>query len=153
KRGKEDRARRRDRYGKAGHDRPDVRLGWVHAASVGETVAVTAPLRQITSCGISVVRTAGPVASAQVAREPLGDTIIHQYVPLDLKQAVSRFLDHWKPDLALIAESEIWPMTIMELGKRRVPQVLVNGRMSDRSFASWSKRSYLAEALFENFAL
>ena len=63
-----------------------------------------------------------------------------------------RFLDHWRPDLAIIAESEIWPVTILELGARRVPQVLVNGRLSDRSFASWSKRAYLAEALFENLA-
>jgi 3-deoxy-D-manno-octulosonic-acid transferase len=92
------------------------------------------------------------VTSAQVAEERLGDRIIHQYVPLDLKPAVSRFLDHWQPDLAIIAESEIWPMTILELGARRVPQVLVNGRLSDRSFNSWKKRAYLAEALFENLA-
>jgi 3-deoxy-D-manno-octulosonic-acid transferase len=92
------------------------------------------------------------VTSAQVADERLGDRIIHQYVPLDLKPAVSRFLDHWRPDLAIIAESEIWPMTILELGARRVPQVLVNGRLSDRSFKSWKKRANIAEALFENLA-
>ncbi|WP_287371099.1 3-deoxy-D-manno-octulosonic acid transferase, partial [Mesorhizobium sp.] len=69
-----------------------------------------------------------------------------------LKPAVSRFLDHWRPDLAIIAESEIWPMTILELGARRVPQVLVNGRLSDRSFKSWKKRANIAEALFENLA-
>ena len=73
-------------------------------------------------------------------------------MPLDLKPAVSRFLDHWEPDLAIIAESEIWPMTILELGERRVPQVLVNGRLSDRSFRSWKKRPHVAEALFENLA-
>ena len=84
--------------------------------------------------------------------ERLGGKVIHQYVPLDLKPAVSRFLDHWQPDLAIIAESEIWPMTILELGARRVPQVLVNGRLSDRSFRSWKKRAYIAEALFENLA-
>src|SRR5690606_24599415 len=78
--------------------------------------------------------------------------VIHQYVPLDLKPAVRRFLDHWEPDLAVIAESEIWPMTILELGARRVPQVLVNGRLSDRSFASWRKRHHIAEALFEHLA-
>ena len=54
--------------------------------------------------------------------------------------------------LAIIAESELWPMTILELGARRVPQVLVNGRLSDRSFKSWKKRAFLAEALFENLA-
>ena len=89
---------------------------------------------------------------AKVAKDRFGDRVIHQYVPLDLKPTVSRFLDHWRPDLAVIAESEIWPMTILELGARGVPQVLVNGRMSDRSFASWKKRSSLAEALFENLA-
>src|SRR5690606_26891322 len=75
-----------------------------------------------------------------------------QYVPLDLKPAVSRVLSFWMPDLAVVAESEIWPATILELGARRIPQVLVNGRMSDSSFERWRKLPYLAEALFENFA-
>lgn len=150
--GKEEPARRRERYGKAGKPRPQGPLVWVHAASVGETIAVAPLIRQIAGFGINVVLTTGTVTSAQVAGERLGDAVIHQYVPLDLKPAVSRFLDHWAPDLAVMAESEIWPMTILELGARRVPQVLVNGRLSDRSFASWSKRGYLAEALFENLA-
>src|SRR5690606_2302375 len=115
-------------------------------------IAVVPLIRQIGNYGINVVLTTGTVTSAQVADARLGDNVIHQYVPLDLKPAVSRFLDHWRPDLAIMAESEIWPMTILELGTRRVPQVLVNGRLSDRSFAGWSKRGYLAEALFENFA-
>jgi 3-deoxy-D-manno-octulosonic-acid transferase len=87
-----------------------------------------------------------------MVQDRLGDRVIHQYVPLDLKPAVDRFLTHWQPDLAIICESEIWPMTILELGTRRVPQVLVNGRLSDRSFANWHKRPSIAEALFENLA-
>jgi 3-deoxy-D-manno-octulosonic-acid transferase len=150
--GKEEHARRRERYGRAGQPRPDGPLIWVHAASVGETMAVVPLIEQILSHGINVVLTTGTVTSAQVAKARLGDRIVHQYVPLDLKPAVSRFLDHWVPDLAIMAESEIWPMTILELGSRRVPQVLVNGRLSDRSFASWTKRSFVAEALFENLA-
>lgn len=150
--GKEDRTRRRERYGRAGHPRPDGPLIWVHAASVGETLAVAPLIETILGHGINVVLTTGTVTSAQLAEERFGQRIIHQYVPLDLKPAVSRFLDHWMPDLAIIAEFEIWPMTIVELGKRRVPQVLVNGRLSDRSFESWKKRAFLAEALFENLA-
>jgi len=150
--GKEDPARRRERYGRPGKPRPDGPLIWLHAASVGETLAVSPLIDTLLGYGINVVLTTGTVTSARLADERFGDRVIHQYVPLDLKPAVSRFLDHWKPDLAIIAESEIWPMTILELGKRRVPQVLVNGRLSDRSFASWKKRSYLAEALFENLA-
>ncbi|TIM08664.1 MAG: 3-deoxy-D-manno-octulosonic acid transferase, partial [Mesorhizobium sp.] len=151
-RGKEDRYRRRERYGVAGRARPDGPVIWIHAASVGETIAVVPLVESILDYGVNIVLTTGTVTSAQVADERLGDRIIHQYVPLDLKPAVSRFLDHWQPDLAIIAESEIWPMTILELGARRVPQVLVNGRLSDRSFKSWKKRANIAEALFENLA-
>ena len=151
-RGKEDRSRTRERYGVAGRPRPLGPLIWVHAASVGETIAVVPLVESILSYGVNIVLTTGTVTSAKVAEERLSDRIVHQYVPLDLKPAVSRFLDHWQPDLAIIAESEIWPMTILELGARRVPQVLVNGRLSDRSFSSWKKRPGIAAALFENLA-
>ena len=150
--GKEDRARRRERYGQTNRTRPEGPLIWMHAASVGETVAVVGLIEHILSYGINIVLTTGTVTSAKVAEERLGDRVIHQYVPLDLKPAISRFLNHWQPDLAIMAESEIWPMTILELGARRVPQVLVNGRLSDRSFAGWRKHPFLAEALFENLA-
>lgn len=150
--GKEDRQRRRERYGLAGQDRPAGPVVWIHAASVGETNAVVPLIERLLALGIQIVLTTGTVTSASISKERLGDRVIHQYVPLDLKPAVSRFLDHWSPDLAIIAESEIWPMTILELGARRVPQVLVNGRLSDRSFARWKKYPYLAEALFENLA-
>lgn len=150
--GKEDRNRRGERYGMASRERPEGPIIWVHAASVGETIAVIPLVEAILGYGVNIVLTTGTVTSAQVAEERLAGKVIHQYVPLDLKPAISRFLDHWHPDLAIIAESEIWPMTILELGARRVPQVLVNGRLSDRSFRSWKKRAYIAEALFENMA-
>lgn len=150
--GKEDRSRRRERYGIADRERPGGPLVWIHAASVGETNAVSPLIDRILGFGINVVVTTGTMTSAAVCEKRFGDRIIHQYVPLDLKPAVSKFLGHWQPDLAIIAESELWPMTILELGARRVPQVLVNGRLSDRSFRAWKRRAYLAEALFENLA-
>lgn len=151
-RGKEERARRRERYGYPSRERPPGPLVWFHAASVGETLAVIPLIEAIAARGIAVVLTTGTVTSATVADDRLSSSVIHQYVPLDLKTAVCRFLDHWQPDLAIIAESEIWPMTMLELGFRRIPQVLVNGRLSDRSFARWSRRSFIAEALLENLS-
>ncbi|MEP7455910.1 lipid IV(A) 3-deoxy-D-manno-octulosonic acid transferase [Phyllobacterium sp. SB3] len=150
--GKEERGRQGERYGVASVARPSGPLVWVHAASVGETSAVTPLVEAIVEMGIHVVLTTGTVTSAKMVQDRLGDRVIHQYVPLDLKPAVDRFLTHWQPDLAVICESEIWPMTILELGTRRVPQVLVNGRLSDRSFTAWHKRASIAEALFENLA-
>ncbi|MBK8456014.1 MAG: lipid IV(A) 3-deoxy-D-manno-octulosonic acid transferase [Phyllobacteriaceae bacterium] len=151
--GKEDPARRRERYGFASRERPPGPVVWVHAASIGETSAVMPLIHKLSDEGVAIVLTTGTTTSARMAEERLGKRIIHQYVPLDLKPAVSRFLAHWLPDLAVFAESELWPMTILELGARRVPQVLVNARLSDRSFASWRKRLWLAEALFENLSL
>lgn len=151
-RGKEDPKRRSERYGYASRERPPGPLVWFHAASVGETLAVIPLVESISDYGVNVVLTTGTVTSANLVTKRLGERVIHQYVPLDLKPAIRRFLDFWDPDLAIIAESEIWPMTILELGARRVPQVLVNGRLSDRSFAAWKKRHHIAEALFENLA-
>lgn len=150
--GKEERDRRSERYGRSQVARPNGPLIWFHAASVGETIAVIPLVEEVVSRNISVVLTTGTVTSANICQDRLGDKVIHQYVPLDLKPAISNFLDHWKPDLAIISESEIWPMTILELGSRRMPQILVNGRMSDNSFVRWNKSPVLAEALFENLS-
>ncbi|MGD9478262.1 lipid IV(A) 3-deoxy-D-manno-octulosonic acid transferase [Shinella sp. G-2] len=151
--GKEERSRRRERYGVASIERPHGPLVWFHAASVGETNAIVPLIKEVRRRGIAVVLTTGTVTSAKVVQDRLGNDVIHQYVPLDLKPAVSRFLEYWHPDLAIMVESEIWPMTILELGKRHIPQVLVNARISDRSFPRWKRRHAIADALFENFAL
>ncbi|WP_336739243.1 lipid IV(A) 3-deoxy-D-manno-octulosonic acid transferase [Aureimonas altamirensis] len=152
-RGKEDPRRRRERYGFTDAVRPEGGpLVWIHAASIGESAAVAPLVREIANEGFTIVMTTGTVTSAAIVRERLSDAVIHQYVPLDLKQSVGRFLDHWRPDVAIVAESEIWPMTLMELTKRRIPQVLVNARLSDRSFRRWRAVPALAEALLENIS-
>lgn len=151
--GKEERSRRRERYGFGGVARPSGPLVWFHAASVGETLAIVPLVKEVRRRGIAVLLTTGTITSAKVVKERLGSDVIHQYVPLDMKPAISRFLEYWHPDLAIMAESEIWPTTILELGKRHIPQVLVNGRISDRSFPRWKRRMSIADAIFENFAL
>lgn len=151
--GKEERSRRRERYGFGGVARPAGPLVWFHAASVGETLSIVPLVKEVRRRGIAVLLTTGTITSAKVVKERLGTEVIHQYVPLDMKPAISRFLEYWHPDLAIMAESEIWPTTILELGKRHIPQVLVNGRISDRSFPRWKRRMSIADAIFENFAL
>ena len=153
RRGKEERTRLGERFGRTGVERPDGPLVWVHAASVGETLAVTSLIKNIHDFGIAIVLTTGTVTSARLAEERFGNTVIHQYVPLDVLPAVTRFLDHWRPDLAINVETEIWPVTIAELAKRRIAQIIVNGRISDRSFDRWMKRRDLARTLFSRFSL
>jgi 3-deoxy-D-manno-octulosonic-acid transferase len=152
RRGKEDRTRRYERYGYPSADKPNGPIVWFHAASVGESMAVLALIERVHALGINAIMTTGTVTSAEVVRKRLPRGTFHQYVPLDLQQAVIRFLDHWQPDLAVFTESEIWPTTIEQLKIRRIPQVLVNARMSDKSYKRWLNASKIAETLFDNFS-
>ncbi len=152
RKGKEDPTRRDERFGYASQARPDGPLVWFHAASVGEFMAILPFLEKLENLGINIVLTTGTVTSAKVAKNRLSDKVIHQYVPIDIKPIIKRFLAHWKPDMAIFAESEIWPVTILELKVKHVPMVLVNARISDRSYRRWHKYPKIAEALFENMA-
>ncbi|MCK8780721.1 lipid IV(A) 3-deoxy-D-manno-octulosonic acid transferase [Rhizobium sp. NTR19] len=151
--GKEERSRRLERFGFASLARPRGPLVWVHAASVGETLAILPLIRELRRREIHVLLTTGTVTSAALVRSRLGDEVIHQYVPLDLKFPIKRFIAYWKPDACITAESEIWPTTILELTRRHIPQIRVNARISDRSFDRWRNRASLAEALFGKMSL
>jgi len=140
-RGKEDPARIQERLGRASIPRPPGPLVWVHGASVGESLAllplVEALLRD--RPGLTVLCTTGTVSSARMMADRLPAGARHQFVPLDRRAYLRRFLDHWRPDLLLLAESEFWPNLIIETHRRGVPLVLLNGRVSDRSFTNWRR--------------
>lgn len=151
--GKEDPERRSERYGLSSIPRPGGPVAWVHAASVGETNAVL-PLmdRLVALCpGLTFVFTTGTLTSAGLAKRRLPPGSIHQFVPLDSAQYANNFLDHWRPDLAIFTESEIWPNLIVETSARGIPLALVNARMSARSHARWGKSPGLAAPLFGRF--
>jgi len=151
--GKEDRSRRLERLGYASLARPRGPLVWVHAASVGETIAILPMIRELRRREIHILLTTGTVTSAGLVQSRLADEVIHQYVPLDLKFPIKRFLSYWKPDACITAESEIWPTTVAELARRHIPQIRVNARISDRSFERWHNYSSVAETLFEKMSL
>ena len=138
-RGKEDGARTGERKGVAARPRPEGKLVWLHAASVGEAQSSLALIDRLLALNpkLAVLVTTGTVTSAQLMAERLPARAFHQYVPVDRPAWVRRFLDHWRPDLALWIESELWPNLVLETAARAIPMVLVNARMSDRSFASW----------------
>ncbi|WP_273719069.1 MULTISPECIES: lipid IV(A) 3-deoxy-D-manno-octulosonic acid transferase [Bartonella] len=152
-RGKEEWCRKKERLGKSSLLRPQGSLVWLHAASVGETLALVPLINHILSLKINVLLTTGTVTSSSLVKKHFGNRLIHQYAPLDLDFAVRRFIRHWKPDLVLICESEIWPLRIKELAKMRIPQILVNAHMSERSFKAWQKRRILAKHIFKDIDL
>ena len=152
---KEDPARRDERLGLASRARPAGRLAWIHAASVGETNSILPLIGALQQArpDVSVLLTTGTVTSAALAAIRLGEGAIHQYVPLDAPQFVRRFLGHWRPDLALFVESEIWPNLVLETAACGVPMALVNARMSKKSYQTWRRRPGMAEPLFARFKL
>ncbi|PLW75045.1 3-deoxy-D-manno-octulosonic acid transferase [Cohaesibacter celericrescens] len=152
-RGKEIAARRSERYGKTAQVRPSGPLVWVHASSVGETNAVLPLIEQIVETGSNVLLTTTTVTSSQVANSRLPKGAFHQFVPLDTPPFVNRFIDYWRPDLALFVESELWPNIMTELNRRDIPLIVVNGRMSERSFERWSKFPFAVRQMFGNVPL
>jgi len=151
--GREDRTRLGERQGYPSRQRPKGHLIWVHGASIGETLSLLPIVERMTQRGLAVLVTSGTKTSASLIARRLPPGAIHQFVPLDVPRYINRFLEHWQPDLALIAESEIWPNTIMALAERDIPLVMVNGRMSDRSYRRWQKMPRIIKGLLDRFAL
>lgn len=100
-----------------------------------------------------LLMTTGTVASARLLAERLPSRTRHQYVPVDLPGAVGRFLDHWRPDLAIWVESELWPNLVLTSRRRGIPMLLVNARLSARSLAHWRALPGLARPVLQAFDL
>jgi 3-deoxy-D-manno-octulosonic-acid transferase len=152
-RGKEHATRLSERRGEPSLPRPAGPVIWVHGASVGEMLAVVPLIERIRARDFAVLVTSGTVTSAALAEQRLPDGVLHQFIPLDVPQFVTRFLDHWQPDLALFVESDLWPNLILGCAGRRIPMFLVNGRISKRSFDRWRYASGASAALLSRFEL
>jgi 3-deoxy-D-manno-octulosonic-acid transferase len=153
KRGKEHRERMSERRGISAVPRQDGPLVWLHSASVGELVSVLPLIERIRSRDIAVLVTSGTVTSADIAERRLPPDVVHQFAPIDMPQYVARFLDHWRPDLGLFVESDLWPNLIMSSASRNIPLILINGRLSERSFDRWRKVQRTIGALLSRFDL
>jgi 3-deoxy-D-manno-octulosonic-acid transferase len=153
KRGKELPGRLHERYGESELARPAGSLVWVHGASVGELLAVIPLIKRIHERGFAVLCTSGTVTSANLAEQRLPQGAIHQFVVLDTPRFVDRFLDHWRPDLAIFVESDLWPNLLVTSAQRGIPLILVNGRLSERSFNRWRRVPGTIAALLRCFDL
>ncbi len=153
KRGKENPARLAERYGQASLPRPSGPMIWLHGASVGEMLAVMPLIERLRAKDFAILMTSGTVTSAALAERRLPAGALHQFIPFDAPRFVGRFLDHWRPDLALFVESDLWPNLILACRDRAIPMILVNGRVSERSFSRWRLLPDAISALLQRFDL
>lgn len=139
--GHELKARLNERFGLTSQSRPNGTLIWINAVSVGEAVAALTLIENLQKkyTDIYFLLTTTTVSSSSIVSSRLPKHTLHQFCPIDTPQAVKRFLNHWQPDLAIWIESELWPNLIYETQEKGIPTILLNGRMSDKSFSNWKK--------------
>lgn len=139
-----------ERKGITDQVRPNGTLIWINAVSVGEAIAALTLIESLQKkyTDINFLLTTTTVSSSEVVSTKLPNHTKHQFCPIDTPQAVNRFLNHWQPDLAIWIESELWPNLIYETQERGIPTILLNGRMSQKSFSNWKKiKSLIAPLL------
>jgi 3-deoxy-D-manno-octulosonic-acid transferase len=155
RRGKEDLERLNERMGVASAPRPNGRLAWLHGASVGESLSLL-PLidgLQRECPALTILVTSGTVTSAHLMAKRLPDGVLHQYAPIDTPNASKRFFEHWKPDLTIVVESEIWPNLILQAKSAGSRLALLSGRLSNGSLERWSRAPRASKWLFGAFNL
>jgi 3-deoxy-D-manno-octulosonic-acid transferase len=150
--GKEHPARRGERFGIADLRRPEGPLVWVHGASVGECLAALPIIEALIAAKkANVLVTSGTVASATLLQSRLPAEAIHQFVPVDTPRATKRFISHWRPDVGLFVDSDLWPNLIVSARGSGTRLILVNARISERSFRTWLWAPKSAKALLSAF--
>ncbi len=155
RKGKEDPARLGERLGHASSARPAGKLAWLHGASVGESLSLL-PLVEAIRAGrpdAAVLVTSGTRTSADLLAQRLPRGVIHQYLPIDAPGPARRFIEHWRPDLGVFVESELWPNLLLAARTGGVRMALLSAKLSDSSYRNWRAMPGAARALLSGFTL
>ena len=153
--GKEDKNRFCERLGYPKYKRPEGKLIWMHGASVGECLSMLPLIHRLLELDSSlhIMVTSGTVTSASLMEKRLPERAFHQFVPIDSPWGTGAFVRHFHPDAVFWFESEFWPSLLYAIHKARIPLVLLNGRISDRSFARWQKASSIIKSILGLFTI
>lgn len=155
RRNKEDSNRLNERRGVSQLQRPKGELIWLHASSVGESMSALILVEKLldTPKERSVLVTTGTITSARIMGERLPERAFHQFVPIDRPAWVRNFFSHWKPDLMVTMESEFWPVQLKQAHEKQIPIVVINGRLSEKSFSRWQLLGAVEQSIFKTLSL
>ena len=153
KKNKEDPIRYNEKFGFPSRKRNRGKLVWFHGSSVGELLSIIPLIEKLESNKKvdQILVTSNTLSSSKVIKKFRLKKTVHQFFPIDKKNIIKRFLEYWKPNCALFIESEIWPNTILEIYENKVPLILLNGRITNKSFKRWNKINSFARKLFGKF--
>ena len=132
------------------------KLIWFHVASIGELKSVIPLIKKLNEKNkFEFLITTVTVSSASLIKKDLLNekNIIHRFFPIDKPSLVKKFLNGWNPFITVFVDSEIWPNFILEIKKKDIPLILLNGRITKKTFSKWIKFKHSAEKIFQCFDL
>jgi len=154
---KEDPIRYKEKLSKINIPREEGFLIWFHVASVGEAMSILPLIENfINDKKINkILITSITVSSGKVLKKKFYENkkVIHQFLPLDVPIFTNKFIEHWKPNLSIFIDSEIWPNLILQTSEKKIPLLLLNARITKKSFNRWKLLINFAKKIFINFDL
>ena len=145
----------KERFAFSSKKRPEGKLIWINASSIGEYLATLSLIKKIRKIKpkTKILITTNTKTSALLAQKITDKNIVHQFTPQDNPFVIKKFLNYWKPSLVLWMESEFWPIILNETKNYRIEIILLNGRMSDKSFKNWNYFKFFFKEIISNFSL
>ena len=145
----------KERFAFSSVKKPKGNLIWINASSIGEyfaTISLIKKIRKIKT-KTKILITTNTKTSALLAEKITDKNIIHQFTPQDNPLIIKKFLNYWKPSLVFWMESEFWPIILDETKKYSIEIILLNGRMSEKSFKNWNYFKFFFKEIISNFSL
>ena len=152
---KEDKKRFTEKLSIPSKKRIKGRLVWFHGASVGEIMSIIPLIKNYEKNKTisQILITSSTTSSFKVLKKFKFNKTIHQYYPLDHFFLTNRFLDYWKPEVAIFIESEIWPAMFQNINNKRIPLILLNARLTEKTFKRWMKIKYFSNSIFKKITI
>ncbi len=153
-RGKEDFFRFKEKFGIFKKNKSKGKLIWFHGASVGEFQSIIPLLEKLEKSNeiSKILITSNTLSSSKIISKIKIKKIVHQFFPLDNNLIVKKFLNHWKPSIALFIDSEIWPNMLINLEREKIPSILINARITKKSFRRWIKFEHFSKFIFNKIS-
>ena len=155
--GKEKLNRLNERVGISNIKTPKEKLVWINAVSVGELRSTIPLMEDLIKYDLKILITSVTITSAEhvktIIKNIKSKNVIHQFTPIDHPISIKKFINHWQPNSIIMIESEIWPNIIQISYKKMIPLILLQGRMSEKSYKKWLFFTSLSEYLYKKFSL
>ncbi len=152
---KEDFYRFKEKFCHFTRNRRNGKVIWIHGASVGEFQSIVPLIEKYEKKKdiAQILITSNTLSSSKVISKYRFKKVIHQFFPIDTSYHTKKFLKHWEPSVSMFVDSEIWPNMLFNLNKKKIPVILINARLTYRSFRRWSRFKQFSMQVFRNFNL